>query len=319
MSLPSASASSPHDTEALRAHFITVRARVDGFAARTFGWRGTIALHKHALGGDIMRAPLNVVLSPVLVLARLLAVLCDVLRLRQAARWLRGRRIVLRTQVGARVEAAVVAELLSVPVPSGTSPGSAALSRAILAAPQFRSGFRAKPDVDAVNASASGISTAIAEYSSARSAVADITNALLALIIGGLVFQALTPGMISMAPTMANALAREAAVTNFPLGQTAGAMWYGVFSASASPWLLAANVVLLLLAGSVIGAFAGILADPVQLRLGIHRRRLLRFVDAVEDDLLGTGEKTFRTREHFYARFVDIWDIAASLARILRS
>jgi hypothetical protein len=171
----------------------------------------------------------------------------------------------------------------------------------------------------AVTASVGRIVSAIAEYSSARSAVADITTALLALSIGGLVFQAVTPGMISMAPTLADALAREVAVVNFPLGQTAGAMWYGVFNASASPWLLAGNVAALLLAGSVIGAFAGILADPVQVRLGIHRRRLVRFVDAVEDDLLGTGQKGYTAREHFYARFMDVGDAVASVLRIFRS
>jgi hypothetical protein len=305
-------------TEAARAYFTAVREGVDGFATEQFGWRGTLALHRHALGSDILRAPLNVLLSPVLVLTRLLAALCSLLRLRRAAQWLRGRRIVLRTQVAAQVEAGLVTELLGVQLPvapNGVAPDSTVLSGAILAAPQFRACFRAKADLVAVTASVGRIVSAIAEYSSARSAVADITTALLALSIGGLVFQAVTPGMISMAPTLAG----EVAVVNFPLGQTAGAMWYGVFNASASPWLLAGNVAALLLAGSVIGAFAGILADPVQVRLGIHRRRLVQFVDAVEDDLLGTGQKGYTAREHFYARFMDVGDAVASVLRIFRS
>jgi hypothetical protein len=301
-------------------YFAQVQSEVDRFVAQHFEWCGTLRLHRHALSFDILRAPVNVVLSPALVLTRLLATICALLRFQRAARWLRGHRIVLRTQVAARVEAAVVTDLLGIALPEGApSPDSAELSRIILAAPQFRRAFRAKADIDAATASATGIAVAIAEYSSARSAVADITNALLALAIGGLMFQALTPGMISMAPRLAQAQALENAVTNFPLGQTAGAMWYGVFSASASPAALAMTVAVLLLVGSVVGAFAGVVADPVQARLGIHRRRLLRFLDAVEDDLLAAGTRQYMAREHLYARFMDIWDAAASALRIFRS
>ena len=308
------------DTAPRHPYFEKVHAQVDSFVARHFGWRGTLRLHQHALGLDILRAPVNVVLSPVLLLTRLLAAVCAVLRMRAAARWLRGRRIVLRTQVAVRVEAAVATELLGVALARGaTVPDSAELSRAILAAPQFRRAFRDKADLSEIKASASGVAGAIAEYSGARSAVADITNALPALAIGGLVFQALTPGIISMAPRFAQAQALENAVAHFSLGQTAGAMWYSVFPASASAGALVATGAVLLLVGSVIGAFAGVIADPVQASLGIHRRRLLRFLDAVEDDLFGTGTKRFAAREHLYARFMDLWDVAASAVRLFRS
>ncbi|MGB5864394.1 MAG: DUF6635 family protein [Sulfitobacter sp.] len=301
------------------AYFTKLRLGVDGFVARYFSLRGSLLLHRHAVGGDILRAPVNVMLSPLLVLTRILAALCGILRLRRAARWLRGRRVVLRTRVAAHIEAAVVADLLGVRLPHGTSLDSAGLSREILAAPQFRSIFRNKENVEGITGVSVQITTALAEYSGARSAVADITNALLALVIGGLVFHAVTPGMISMAPTLANALALETAVANFPLGQTAGAMWYGVFPAATSAWLLAANVAGLLMLGSVLGAFAGIVADPIQTHLGIHRRRLLRLVDAIEDNLVGTGTKHYTAREHFYARFVDVWDALLSALRIFRS
>jgi len=302
-----------------RAYFTKLRVRVDGFIAEHFSLRGTLLLHRHALGGDILRAPVNVMLSPLLVLTRILAGFCGLLRLRRAARWLRGRRVVLRTRVAAQVEAAVVSDLLGVRLPDGAPLDSGGLSREILAAPQFRNLFRTKADVAAITQASAGIATALAEYSGARSAVADITNALLALVIGGLVFHAVTPGMISMAPTLANAFALETAVAHFPLGQTVGAMWYGVFPAAASAGLLAANIAGLLMLGAVIGAFAGVVADPVQTHSGIHRRRLLRLVDAVEDALVGTGAHPYTAREHYYARFVDVWDALVSALRIFRS
>ena len=107
------------------------------------------------------------------------------------------------------------------------------------------------------------------------------------------VFQALTPGMISMAPGVADAVARTTAIADFPMGQTIGGLWYGIFPTGASPLLVAASVAILVMIGSVFAAFAGLLADPVQSRLGIHRRRLLRLID--------TLDKPFAVREHYYA------------------
>ena len=88
-------------------------ARVDAFVARHFSLRGTLALHRGALGLDLLRAPLNVVLAPVFVLTRLAAFLARLVRLRRVAAWLGSRRILLPTRVASRVEALVRDELLT--------------------------------------------------------------------------------------------------------------------------------------------------------------------------------------------------------------
>ncbi|MCF7726626.1 hypothetical protein GLP59_09975 [Sulfitobacter sp. M220] len=46
-----------------------------------------------------------------------------------------------------------------------------------------------------------------------------MTTAIATLAVGALVFQALAPGMISMAPDVANAVARTTAIAQFPLAQ----------------------------------------------------------------------------------------------------
>ncbi len=300
-------------------YFSGIRTQIDMFVTRQFKLRGTLDLHKAAIGWDILRAPINVILSPVLVTIRLLALLCRIVRLKRAGAWLRTRRILLRTDVASCVETSVVRDLLKIPLPNGNAHSSAELSRAILAAPQFRDTFRSRSNVSEINALAERIAATIAEYSSARSAISDITTAIIAVFIGALVFQTVTPGMISIAPKLANTIAFETAVANFPLGQTAGSFWYNSFSPNTSPWLVAVNVAGLLMLGSIIGAFAGIIADPVQSRLGIHRRRLLKFIDAVEDDVAGSGGTGYVAREHFYARFMDIWDVGISAIRFFRS
>ena len=266
-----------------QAYFADLRARVDSFAGHHFTWPGTLRLHRAALGGDILRAPLNVMLAPIFLLTRLVAYACLRLRWRRIGGWFARRRIILRTAVAARVEALIVTDLLVLPLDAGAGARDpSALARAVLAAPQFREMIRQRPDPAAAEALGQRIASALADYAGTRSAVAEMTTALCTISVGALVFDALTPGMISMAPGVADALARTTAITAFPLGQTLGGVWYGLFRTGASPVLLALTIAALIMIGSVFAAFAGIIADPVQTRLGIHRRRLLRLIDTLE-------------------------------------
>jgi hypothetical protein len=291
-------------------------ARVDAFVRRHFTWPGTLRLHRAALGADILRAPVNVLMAPVLLLARLSAWTCHRLRLHAAADWLNRRRFLLRTAVAAQVERAVLTELLDVPLVHGEDPE--ALRQAILAAPRLREAIRRRGSVGGAQEMAEGIMLAVAEYTGTRSAIAELTMALLTLAAGALAFQALTPGMISMAPGVAEAVSRGTAIADFPLGSRLGSVWYGVFPAGPAPWLLAATIAGLVLLGSIVAAFAGTVADPVQARLGIHRRRLMRLLDAVDAEIGGTDPRPFVAREHLLVRVFDLWDAALSMLRVFR-
>lgn len=101
-------------------------------------------------------------------------------------------------------------------------------------------------------------------------------------------------------------IAQGRAIAAFPLGQTLGGMWYGVVPVDAAPWLVGATLAGLIMLGSVFAAFAGVLADPVQSWLGIHRRRLGRLLDTLEVDCLGRGDRPFDAREHVFARMLDL-------------
>lgn len=315
----SSSQSRPRHAADPHAYFIALRGQVDVFVGRYFTWPGTIWLHSSACGWDILRAPLNAMLAPVFLLTRLMAYLCLRLRLRRIGNWFDRRRILLRTAVARRVEALIVTDLLGLPLEAGAGARDpSALARAVLAAPQFRELIRQRPDPAAAEAVGQRIATALADYAGTRSAVAEMTTALCTIAFGALVFNALTPGMISMAPGVADALARTHAITQFPLGETLGGLWYGMFRPGASPVLIGLTVAGLIMIGSVFAAFAGIIADPVQSRLGIHRRRLLRLIDTLEVELTASGSKPFVAREHLYARVLDIWDAVASLLRVFR-
>jgi hypothetical protein len=289
-------------------------AKVEAFVSAHFTWPGTLRLHRAALGWDVLRAPVNLLLAPLLVLTRLAAVLCGWLGLRRLAGALRGLRILVPTSVARRVETLILTEVLDVPVTAEAGPEGRV--RDLLSAKALRDAFRAAGSAGEARRRATRIASAVSDYAGVRSAVAEMVTALVALALGAIAFRALTPGALSLAPDLAGALAQETAVADFPLGETLGGLWYGAFPVGASTGTVALTALALVLAGAVVSAFAGVLTDPVQARLGIHRRRLLRLLDTVDAELSGDPGRPFATREHYYARVFDLWDGVVSALRL---
>ncbi len=311
----------PPDEDAIvaaaRAHFAEVRARIDDFARQRFGPRGTLGLHRAALGLDLLRAPVNVLLAPVHVAISLLALVAGRVRLRAVSTWLRERRVLLDTDVGRTVEARVATELLGLRLPPGPQ-DEAALARAMLSPPALAGlAERARPPA-AASALGRRMARALHDYAGTRGAVAEATTALATLVTGAIVFRTLTPGLVSMAPSVAGVLSRDAAVSRFPFGETLGSVWYTAFPATVSSLMFGLTLVGLMMLGAVFAAFAGLLADPLQVRLGIHRRRLHRLVDALEAEALGSLSGGFAAPEHYYARLFDLVDAGVSVLRVFR-
>lgn len=196
-----------------RRYFADRRAKVPGFVRRTFGLRGTLGLHRHALGWDILKAPINVALSPLFVASRLGALAADGLSARGIARWLRARRILLPTAVARETERRIVADLLELPWRQGGNGSSRdALAEAMLAEPALRALIqrRLEAGVEA------RVAARLGDYSGTRSAVAEMTTAMGTLGAGALAFNALTPGVLSLAPALSAILAHQAALAAFP-------------------------------------------------------------------------------------------------------
>ena len=158
------------------------------------------------------------------------------------------------------------------------------------------------------------IARAIRSHADTRNAVAEITTSLIVLTVGIALFHRATPGMISLAGPMAQMRAHGAAVRDFALGDTLGRAWYWAFPVETAPLTVVATGVALAVAGSLVTTFAGLIADPVQLWTGIHRRRLSRLMarlDAETDS--GAPEP-----EHLLARLGDVIDTALIALRSWR-
>ena len=150
--------------------------------------------------------------------------------------------------------------------------------------PVFREGFESK----------------LAVYTGSRAAASEITTAIFSVAVGA-GFKQMTTGALSLGPVLAGAITQHAAIASFPLGAGLGGIWYGAFPGSVGAATTVTVTGGLVLAFSLLSAFAGVLADPAQRRLGLHQRRLKRLIDAIgqdlESDLKGEGPGRFRVCE----------------------
>ena len=305
-----------------RGYFAARRQRVGPFVDRHFSMRGTLRLHRVALGWDIARAPLNLSLAVPQVVARLGALAASRLGAIGVARAL-GRPLILETAVAREIVWLVNTELLELPF---AQPGRVstrdALAESILATPEVDALMRGAlaeigrrgddPEFRARLAHAMG------EYTVSRAAAAEITTGLLSLSAGALALQKLTPGAASLGPALAGIMAQQAAVASFPLGGWLGGVWYGLFPLAPSLGLVAGTTGGLMLGASVFAAFAGVVSDPVQRALGLHRRRLHRMINALERQVSNPTAAGFAIHDHYVARLLDVFDIVGAAVRLAR-
>lgn len=271
----------PADTRPLTRRETEVRR----FVRARYGLRGTLSLHRHALGLDLLRAPVNVMLSPLFLLTRLAAPVLRRLRLARAADWLSRRQIFLKSDIARRIETDL-AGLIDDLAAKGLAPA-------------------APPET---------VARAVADYAETRNAVSEITTSALVAAAGLLLFHRATPGVISLAGPVAQLRAQAQAVEDFALGSWVGRMWYGAFPTQLSTLELVLTGVVLAVLASVVTTFAGLVADPLQRTSGTHRRRIMRLLQRLDR----AEQAPALGREHLLARMGDLSDAALSLWRSLR-
>jgi hypothetical protein len=311
-------------TDAMRGYFRERRAQIAPFVDRHFCFAGAAALHGKALGWDLLRAPANLVLAVPNVGARLAAAGLHAAGATRAASRLRSLRLLLETDVGREIQWLVMTELLELPWRVGNRASSRdALAQAVLSDPSVEA--IARQALAAIGrhggdaAFRARLETTLGTYTDTRAAAAEIATALTLLGTGAIGVHQATPGAMTLGPALAATMAQQAAIASFPLGSTLGGLWYSTFPAVASPALVAGLTGGLMLGAAALSAFAGIVTDPLQRRLGLHRRRLERLVDALERQWVDGGDGAFVVRDHYAARLLDFLDLLAGAWRLARS
>jgi len=305
-----------------RAYFNDRRARVDEFVTAHFSLLGTLRLHRVALGWDIAKAPLNLSLALPQILMQLAGKVASSLGASRLASVL-ARPILLRTAVARQIEWLVNTELLQLPfVQDGRASARDALAESILAQPSVTLAMQAALEEIGRHgedpAFQARLGRAMAEYGVSRAAAAEITTGLLSLGAGAVTRGKVTPGAVSIGPALAALMAQQAAVASFPLGGWLGGVWYGLFPVGPSAGLLLGTTGGLMLVSASFAAFAGVVSDPIQRALGLHRARLLRMIDGLERQFADPAAKGFAVHDHYVARLLDLFDIIGAAARMAR-
>jgi hypothetical protein len=308
--------------DGVRRYFAQRRKRIGPFVDRNFSLAGSIRLHREAVGWDIARAPLNLAMAAPQVGLLVASHAARKLGAPRIAAQLGNTRLIVHTAVGRELAWRLHADLLELPYRSGDRVSAKdALAETILSDPRVVAALT--PALEAIATTGHDpalrrrLEAAMAEYTRTRAAATEITTALFSLGAGAFALRKLTPGAMTLGPTLAAAIAQRAAVMSFPMGGALGSLWYTLFPVAPSAVLVAGLTGGLFAASTVASAFAGVVADPVQRRLGLHQLRLRRMLDALERQMNDQAAPGFVVHDHYVARLLDLFDVAGALMRVV--
>ena len=289
-------------------YFAQCRSRVDGFSDRHFRYPGAWQTNRIALGRDVLRAPVNLLWAPIYLLSQGLAWTCRRLAMPSVARWLDSAPTGLTTDVQRQLASWCHSELLQRP----DGPGEPdPLLECI--ADEVDDSLHPAIDTGKLQQALQPIlNDTLEQYALSRTATADISNSLSATLLGAFALQKFTPGGVAIGLVLATLSAREIAARGFPLGHTAGSLWYRWFPPEPSLILSVGVTFLVVLLLASLASISGLLTDPLQCALGLHQRRLYKMIDHLEHNFSRQNQNRFRTGEHYLARLLDAVDAARS-------
>ena len=291
-------------------YFDDCRARVPAFIDRHFHYPGALATNRMALGWDMLRAPINLLWAPVYALVCLVKILVPK---RTGLMWLHGlaNRVPagFTTRVQQHISHLILADLLNNGQKDSRLEGY--LIEALEAAYERHS---CKP-IEHQRFSTlieRLVADALSQYRMTRTASADITNSISCTVLGAFAFQKFTPGGIGLGVVLASMLAETLAAQDFILGGTLGSWYYSWFPPEPSLATTASVMIAVMGSLAAFAAFSGVIFDPVQAAVGLHRRRLHKLMDHLQRDVTISSQSSFRPKDQFVARILDMFDMIKS-------
>lgn len=291
-------------------YFDDCRARVPAFIDRHFHYPGAMATNRMALGWDMLRAPINLLWAPVYALVCLIKIL---LPKRTGLMWLHGLANCVPAGFTTRVQQHI-SHLILVDLLNNGQEGPLLESYLIEALEAVYERHTYKP-VDHQRFSKliePLVADALSQYRITRTASADITNSISCTVLGAFAFQKFTPGGIGLGVVLASMLAKTLAAQDFILGETIGRWYYSWFPPEPSLATTASVMVAVMASLAAFAAFSGVIFDPVQAAVGLHRRRLHKLLDHLQRDVTLSTQSSFRPKDQFVARILDMFDMIKS-------
>jgi len=291
-------------------YFDDCRARVPAFIDRHFHYPGAMATNRMALGWDMLRAPINLLWAPVYALVCLLKILVPK---RTGLMWLHdlANRVPagLTTRVQQHISHLILVDLLNNGQKDSRLEGY--LIEALEVAYERHSCKPIKHQRFSTLIEPL-VADALSQYRMTRTASADITNSISCTVLGAFAFQKFTPGGIGLGVVLASMLAETLAAQDFILGGTLGSWYYSWFPPEPSLATTASVMIAVMGSLAAFAAFSGVIFDPVQAAVGLHRRRLHKLMDHLQRDVTIRTQSSFRPKDQFIARILDMFDMIKS-------
>lgn len=305
--------------EAIQKYIASRYDKISGFVNQHFSFRGAIRLNKNALGADLVKGPFNIFWALPYTGLRASSSLLRKAKAKRLPDLIEKLPPGFETRVQKEIRWLIYTELLELPfVLDSRKSTKDALFEEILNQSDVASFFireltqiREKSNDPKFR---KVLEENLLEYSASRTAAADLAGSIIALSVGMTMFHKMTPGAMATGTAVASAIAQNLAIHNFFLGSSLGSLYYGLFPASASIGLMIASIGTIMATLALFTSFAGIITDPLQTKLGIHQRRLKRFVSCLEKELAGHGESRFEIKDRYVARVFDFLDLMKTAA-----
>jgi hypothetical protein len=305
--------------EGIRQYIKTRKEKVPEFVSNYFSFKGALRLNKRAFGGDLYKVPANILWMPPYLLGRLASKLTSRIGMNSISEKINRLPKGFETDVEREINWLIYSELLEIPYQQGDRESKKdAILEACLEQPevkillnQYLSRISEKSKHPGFRVS---LEKNIEELTNCRTAASDMAGCIVSMASGAALGNQFTPGAYTSGTLLANVLAQQIAISNCVFGSGIGSMWYGVFPAQASLGLLTATVGSFMIGLGLLSAFSGVITDPIQAKLGIHQKRLIKLIEKIEAELLAKDN----TQLHFkgtYAKYIfDIADIFRTLA-----
>lgn len=299
------------------------REKIPSFVSQHFSFKGSLSLHRIALGRDMYRAPLNVVWALPYTVSRLLTGSLKAMGKKRATKAIEVLEKMPRgfeTDIQKEVKWLIYTELLELPYSHYSRDEKKikvsdhdALLNEILAQPDIRDIVTLQlnqiHEKSLLPNFRSSLQRKLREYTYSRTAAEDLSGSILTLAIGYTAFHTFSPGAISSGAALAKSIAQKLATSSFWLGSSIGTRYYGIFPITPSKKLFLVSTASIMTALAIITTFSGILTDPLQTRLGMHQKRLQKFISSLEEDLKGKQNKEYQIKDQYLVRVFDIIDL----------
>lgn len=301
-------------------YFADCRARVPAFIDRHFNYPGAVATNRMALGWDMVRAPINLLWAPFYALACLVKIMP---RNRAGLKWLHAVADSVpagfTTRVQQHISNLIQTDLLNkqeaIHLADSALPEAHLLESYLVEALEEVYARNTHKPVDHQRFTKliePLIGDALRQYRVTRTASADITNSISCTVLGAFAFQKFTPGGIGLGVVLASMVAKNLAARDFILGETIGGWYYSVFPPEPSLATTASVMLAVMATLAAFAALSGVISDPLQAALGLHRRRLHKLLDHLEQDVTLSTQNSFRPKDQYVARVLDAFDMIRS-------